>query len=108
MAERKSPSQKKDQEPRQAKITTKTAQQMMRLLEGQDVELVGRGPRQMPDGTFVAHIIATEEVLAKLPKGMGQIEIKPKRAVPAAEAKVGSGNRYRKEGTVPHGVGKKK
>jgi hypothetical protein len=39
---------------------------------------------------------------------MGQIEIKPKRAVPAAEAKVGSGNRYRKEGTVPHGVGKKK
>jgi hypothetical protein len=110
MVERKSkpqPTGGREQEPREAKITTRTARQMMRLLEGQNVELVGRGAHQLEDGSFVAHIIATEEVLSRLPKDIGQIEIRPKRSVAAAEAKVGTGNRYGKEGTVPHGVGKK-
>jgi hypothetical protein len=111
MDERDSKSQKQGSpgpEPRRAKITTKTAKQMMRLLEGQELELVGRGPRRMEDGTFVAHVIATEEVLEKLPKDIGQIEIAPKREIPKAEARVGTGNRYREEGSVPHGVGEKK
>lgn len=96
-----------DPKLRQAKITTRTATQMLKLLEGQDLELVGRGPRQLEDGTFVAHVIATEDVLAKLPKRIGQIEIMPQREIPKAEAMVSTGNRYRKEGSVPHGVGKK-
>ncbi len=106
--ESKSPKQKSpDQEPRQARITTKTAEQMMRLLKGRDLEIVGRGAHQMEDGTFVANVIATEEVLAALPKDLGEIEIRPKRSIPAAEAKVGTGNRYAREGSVPRGVGEK-
>lgn len=95
------------QDLRQAKVTTKTAKQMTRLLEGREIELVGRGPHQVMDGTFVAHIVATEQVIANLPKNIGTIEIQPLRTIPAAEAAIGTGNRYAKEGSVPHGVGKK-
>jgi hypothetical protein len=94
-----------DADLRQAKITTNTAKQMLRLLEGQDVEMVGRGPHQMPDGTYVAHVIATKQVLSKLPKKIGTVEVRPRRKAADYSAEMSQTNRYEKEGSVPHGVG---
>ncbi len=98
----------RNSEPRQAMITTKTREEMIRMLEGRELELVARGPHQISDGTFVAHVIGTIEVLNELPKGIGEIEITPKSKLPKSRRKVGTGNRYLEEGSVPRGVGQKK
>lgn len=97
-----------EREPRRARITTKTAEDMISLLRGRDLELVGRGAHQMEDGTYVAEVIAAEEVLADLPRDAAQIEIHPEETIAPSEARVGKGNRYAEPGSVPRGVGEKK
>ena len=111
MAGRKKPSANKsdpDSELRQALVTTDTAEEIRWLLDGCQVELVGRGPRKLAEGAFVAEIIATKQVLADLPKYVGKIEIRPRRKISVRAAQVGQGNRYLKDGGVPKGVGIKK
>lgn len=99
---------KRESAPRRARVLTDTGEEMVRILKGRDVEVVGRGPHKLADGTFVAEIIATERVLADLPKDIGKIEIRPYRAISARPAQVSAENRYLKKNVVPRGVGIKK
>ncbi|KEO61560.1 hypothetical protein [Thioclava indica] len=92
---------------RRAMITTKTAQDMTRLLEDREIETVGRGPRQASDGTFIANVIAKKAVLDDLSADLGKIEIQPESKIPANEKKSASGNRYKEEGVIPRGLGRK-
>lgn len=114
-------------ELRQARVTTDSGEAMLALLKGREIELVGRGPHRLADGTFVAEIIAPRRVLSALAKELsksfpdplaeahaeaharhgGSIDIRPKRKVPAAAAPPLQGNRYLEAGSVPRGVGVK-
>lgn len=92
----------------QARITTKTAEQMRALLEGRPFEVVARGPHQLPDGTCFAELVGPRDELEKLPKGDWSVEIREPRVVKDADKQVGEGNRYAKKGAVPRGLGVKK
>lgn len=92
----------------QARIDTKTAEQMRALLEGRPFEVVARGPHQLPDGSCFAEVIGPRSELEKLPKGDWSVEIREPRAVKDPDRQVGKGNRYAKEGAVPRGLGIKK
>lgn len=110
-------------ELRQARVTTDSGEAMLALLKGREIELVGRGPHRLADGTFVAEIIAPRRVLSALAKELSQsfpgplaeaharhgvsIDIRAKRKVPATAAPPRQGNRYLEEGSVPRGVGVK-
>ena len=91
----------------QARITTKTAEQMLAILKDRPLELVGRGPHRLADGTFAAEVIARKRVLEKLPQGDWEIEIRKPRGIKDREGQVGKGNRYAEEGSFPRGVGVK-
>ena len=106
MADRKSPPQDPERNLRQAHVTAATADEMRRMLEGRELEIVGRGPHQAEDGTWFADIIASKEVLDAMPKDLGTVEVRAPRRLPAAAARqVSEGNRYLEEGSVPRGVG---
>jgi hypothetical protein len=111
MAERKSKSKTKEpsnDKYRQARITTKTADEMHAALKGRSVELVGRGPRRMPDETFVAEVIGTKAELEKVKKSRCKIEIRSRRKIKEPEKQVSKTNRYAKKGAIPKGLGVKK
>ena len=111
MADRKKrPARNNDPESdlRQARVTTGTAEEILQILKGREVEVVRRGPRKLAEGTFVAEIIATKRVLSDLPKDIGKIEIRPRRKISVRAERVSEGNRYGKKGSVPKGVGIKK
>jgi hypothetical protein len=79
---------------------------MRRMLEGRDVEIVGRGPHQADDGTWFAEIIGSNDALNAIPKDLGKIEVRAARRMPAASTRqVSEGNRYLERGSVPRGVG---
>jgi hypothetical protein len=105
MADRKSPPQDAERNLRQAHVTAATADEMRRMLEGRELEVVGRGPHQAEDGTWFADIIASKDVIDAMPKDRGNVEVRtPRRMSAAAARQVSEGNRY-EDGSVPRGVG---
>ncbi len=93
---------------RQARITTRTADDMLGLLQGRGFEIVGRGPHKSPDGSYFAEVIAPEEELEKLPAGDWEIAIREPTVVKARTKQLSRSNRYAKPGAVPRGLGVKK
>lgn len=91
-----------------ARITTKSAEQMLELLKGRPLEKVGRGPHQHSDGSFFVDVIAPKEVLEALPKGDWSIVIREPRDIKDADKQLSKTNRYAKKGAIPKGVGDKK
>jgi hypothetical protein len=106
MADPKSQSEDQERDLRQAHVTAATAVGMRRMLEGLDLEIVGRGPHQAEDGTWFADIIAPQEVLDAMPKDLGTVEVRaPRRLLGFGREQVSEGNRYLERGSVPRGVG---
>ncbi len=93
---------------RQARITTKTAEEMLNLLKGRSFELVGRGPHQMPDGSYVAEVIGDKVELKKVSKLECEIEIKNLQRIKESEKQISTTNRYTLKNAIPRGVGIKK
>ena len=107
------PERKRSKKPaaetlRQARITTRTADDMLGLLKGRAFEIVGRGPHRSPDGSYFAEVIAQEEELEKLPEGDWEVVIREPTEVKARAKELSRSNRYAKRGAVPRGLGVKK
>ena len=84
----------------QARVVTASGQVMLNLLEGREIELVGRGPHQRDDGTYVAEIIARRHVMDDLSEAIetspqASIEVRAPREIPAQAVQLSKRDRYR-------------
>ncbi len=99
----------------QARVVTASGQAMLDLLEGREIELVGRGPHRRDDGSYAAEIIARRHVLDDLSEALSRsdvspqasIEVRSPRETPARAVQLSKRNRYLEDSSVPHGVGVK-
>lgn len=87
-------------------VTTESAEAMLAVLKGMDIELVGRGPHRRPDGTYVAEVICSKAELEKISKSNCRLEIREARTIEKPEKELSGKNRYEK-GDFPRGLGKK-
>jgi len=103
--EKRSPKKPGKRILRQARITTKTKEEMLEILKDQPFEFIGRGPRQMSDGSYVAEIIGEKKDLDKVQKLKFEISIKSAQRIKDSDKQISKTNRYIKKNVIPRGVG---
>ncbi len=92
---------------RRATLTTNSADELTRALEGQPVEMAERGPRQLSNGQFSVEIVAELKVLRRLPVQPGRLNIHESQEVLPIGEGVSQENRYAEKERIPHGLGEK-